>query len=116
MFELDHVAIPTTDIPGTVKFYQENFHAQVLYADATWAFLKIGQGKLALVRPEQHPPHIALRVGLPALQRAAQRAQKPLDIHRDGTQGRYLNGPAGNTVELICYPPGNTLYDTAPKS
>ena len=111
MFEMDHVAVPTKDIPGTVKFYVENFGATVLYADGTWAFLRIGQGKLALVRPEQHPAHVALRVTLPALEAAAHKAGKPIDKHRDGTQGIYLNDPAGNVVELIYYPPGDTHYD-----
>ncbi len=106
--------LSTPNIPATVQFDVDNFNAQILYADDTWAFLRIGQGKLALVRPEQHPPHIALRVDLPALQLAAQRAQKPIDIHRDGTQGIYLNDPAGNTIELIYYPPNNTHYDPTP--
>lgn len=113
MFELDHVAIPTPDIAAGVKFYVEHFHATVLYADATWAFLRIGQGKLALVTPSQHPPHVALRVDLPALQAAAAKAGKPIDKHRDGTQGIYVNDPAGNVVELIYYPTGGTAYDPA---
>ena len=111
MFEMDHVAVPTKDIPGTVKYYVEMFGATVLYADDTWAFLRIGQGKLALVRPEQHPAHVALRVTLPALQAAAGKAGKPIDRHRDGTQGIYLNDPAGNVIELIYYPAGGTHYD-----
>lgn len=111
MFELDHVAIQTRDIPGTIKFYVDTFGAAVLYADKTWAFLRIGQGKLALVTPEQHPPHIALRVDLPSLETAAKNAGKPIDKHRDGTQGIYLNDPHGNVVELIYYPPGNTYYE-----
>ena len=31
--------------------------------------------------------------------------------HRDGTRGIYLHDPFGNAVELICYPPGKTVYD-----
>src|SRR3982750_1142357 len=111
MFEMDHVALPTKDIAGTVKFYVEHFGATVLYADATWAFLRIGQGKLALVTPSQHPPHVALRVDLPALQAAAAKAGKPIDKHRDGTQGIYVNDPAGNVLELIYYPAGGTVYE-----
>ncbi len=110
MFEMDHVAIPASDIPATVRYYVETFGAVVLYQDKTWAFLRIGQGKLALVTPGQHPPHIALRVDLPALEIAAAHAGKPIDKHRDGTQGIYLNDPEGNVVELIYYPPGDTRY------
>jgi catechol 2,3-dioxygenase-like lactoylglutathione lyase family enzyme len=111
MFEMDHVAIATPDVPGTTAYYVENFGAEVLYADNTWAFLRIGQGKLALVRAEQHPPHVALRVDLTTLETAALKAGKPIDVHRDGTQGIYVNDPAGNVVELIHYPMGGTVYD-----
>ena len=110
MFELDHVAIQTKDIAVTAKFYVDTFGAEVLYADTTWAFLRIGQGKLALVSPQQHPPHVALRVDLPALETAAANAGKKIDLHRDGTRGIYLDDPAGNVVELIYYPPGETVY------
>ncbi len=111
MFEMDHVAVPCPDIAGGVAFYVENFGAQVLYQDATWAFLKVGQGKLALVTPSQHPPHVALRVDEAQLEKAAQKAGKPVDSHRDGTKGIYIEDLSGNVVELICYPPGETLYE-----
>lgn len=104
MFELDHIALPTPDIPAAVAYYVHNFQAQVLYADDSWAFLRLGQGKLALVKPEQHPGHVALRVDLPTLQGFAAQLGTPIDQHRDGTQGLYLKDPSGNTVELICYP------------
>lgn len=104
MFEMDHVAIPTRDIAGSVRFYVETFGAEVLYEDATWAFLRLGQGKLALVTPEQHPPHVALRVNESELQAAATRAGKPIDRHRDGTIGIYIEDGQGNVIELICYP------------
>ena len=111
MFEMDHVAIPCPDIAAGVAFYTQTFGAQVLYQDATWAFLKIGQGKLALVTPTQHPPHIALRVDEKTLENAAQNAGKTIDSHRDGTKGIYISDVAGNSIELICYPPGETLYE-----
>ncbi len=113
MFELDHVAIPSPDIAVSVRFYVENFGAQVLYQDDSWAFLKLGQGKLALVTPAQHPPHLALRVDEKTLESAAARAHTTIDHHRDGTTGFYLDDPAGNSVELICYPPGETVYEKA---
>ncbi|HEX9997726.1 MAG TPA: VOC family protein [Abditibacterium sp.] len=111
MFEMDHVAVPCPDITGGVAFYRENFGAVVLYQDETWAFLKIGQGKLALVTPSQHPPHVALRVDEKTLENAAKRAGKPVDSHRDGTKGIYIDDPNGNAIELICYPPGETVYE-----
>lgn len=111
MFEMDHVAVQTGDVASSVRFYVEKFGAQVLYEDATWAFLKVGQGKLALVTPSQHPPHVALRVDEATLEAAAQREGVPIDSHRDGTRGIYVQDDAGNVVELICYPPGETAYD-----
>jgi catechol 2,3-dioxygenase-like lactoylglutathione lyase family enzyme len=111
MFEMDHVAVPTEDIAGSVRFYVENFGAEILYQDATWAFLRLGKGKLALVTPSQHPPHVALRVNEEQLEIAAARAGKPIDAHRDGTKGIYVNDPGGNAIELICYPQGGTVYE-----
>ena len=111
MFELDHVAIQTDDVPASVEYYVQNFAAEILYADATWAFLKVGQGKLALVTPSQHPAHIALRVDESTLNAEAARAGKPIDRHRDGATGIYVNDPNGNVIELICYPDGETVYE-----
>ncbi len=113
MFEMDHVAIQTRDIAGSVAYYVENFGAHVLYQDTTWAFLRVGQGKLALVSPEQHPPHVALRVDEATLERMATSVGKPIDRHRDGTTGIYVDDPQGNVIELICYPPGETVYESA---
>ncbi len=109
--ELDHVAVPSRDIAVSVKWYVENLGASVLYQDSTWAFLRLGQGKLALVTPSQHPPHTAVRIGEEALAQAAATAGKPVDLHRDGTKGIYISDPDGNQVELICYPPGETVYE-----
>ena len=111
MFEMDHVAIPCPDIANGVTYYVKNFGAQVLYQDDTWAFLRLGQGKLALVTPSQHPPHVALRVDEETLKAAAQKVGKTVDKHRDGTQGIYVDDPHGNVVELICYPDGETVYE-----
>ncbi len=111
MFEMDHVAVQSADIARDVEFYVAQFGAEILYQDATWAFLRVGQGKLALVTPAQHPPHVALRVDEASLQHAAQNAGKKIDRHRDGTAGIYVDDPNGNVIELICYPPGETVYE-----
>lgn len=108
--ELDHVAIPSYDIKASVAWYVREFGAEVLYQDDTWAFLKMGRGKLALVTPSQHPPHTAVRVDEAFLSQAAQAVGKPIDRHRDGTMGIYIDDPDGNQVELICYPEGETVY------
>lgn len=110
MFEMDHVAVVSHDITRDVAWYVAQFGAEILYQDTTWAFLKMGQGKLALVTPTQHPPHVALRVDEATLEGAAARANKPIDVHRDGTKGIYIDDESGNAIELICYPPGETVY------
>ena len=109
--ELDHVAVPSADIAASVRWYVETLGASVLYQDGTWAFLKLGQGKLALVTPSQHPPHTAVRVSEAELAQAAAEVGKAVDMHRDGTKGIYVSDPDGNQVELICYPPGETVYE-----
>src|SRR3989337_2907890 len=107
----DHVAIPSNDISASVDWYCRRFGAEVLYQDATWAFLNLGGGKFALVSPQQHPPHVAVNVTEEELAKAAGEAGVPIDSHRDGTKGIYIHDPFGNAVELICYPPGQTVYD-----
>jgi catechol 2,3-dioxygenase-like lactoylglutathione lyase family enzyme len=107
----DHVAVPSNDIDASVQWYRKAFGAAVLYQDKTWAFLNVGGQKLALVTPTQHPPHVAIRVDEQQLAAAAQEAGIKIDTHRDGTTGIYLHDPFGNAVELICYPPGGTVYE-----
>ena len=106
----DHVAIPSKDIPKSVEWYRTRFNAKVLYEDSTWAFLQMGGTKLALVTPMQHPPHIALSLTDEALRDAAALANVAIDTHRDGSRGIYVYDPDGNAVELINYPPGQTVY------
>jgi catechol 2,3-dioxygenase-like lactoylglutathione lyase family enzyme len=108
----DHVAVPSNDIAASVEWYRAKFGATVLYQDKTWAFLNLGGQKLALVTPSQHPPHVAVKVDEQQLTAAAQSAGVSIDKHRDGTTGIYIHDPFGNAVELICYPAGETVYET----
>jgi len=107
---LDHVAVCSTDIDQSVKWYVQRFAATVLYQDKSWAFLQVGGNKLALVSPNQHPPHIAFSVTEQQLDEASAAFCIAIDKHRDGTRGIYLKDPSGNSIELICYPPGQTVY------
>ena len=108
---IDHVAVPSNDIARSVDYYKTEFGGEVLYQDETWAFLKMGDVKLALVTPSQHPPHVALRVDADELKRRHEATGATLDEHRDGTKGLYLKDPDGNAIELICYPKGKTPYE-----
>ena len=91
---IEHVAISVRDVAQAVAWYTANFRCAVTYQDATWAMLKFDNLELALVIPEQHPPHIAFtspdaaRFGV-------------LRTHRDGTRSTYVNDPDGNSVEIM---------------
>lgn len=105
--KFDHVAVPSTDIARSVDWYVRRFAAQVLYQDKTWAMLRVGGTKLAIVTPTQHPPHVAVELTAEELAEASEAAGVPIDTHRDGSRGIYVHDPFGNAVELIHYPPGS---------
>ena len=91
---IEHVAIAVADVPSAVAWYTANFRCTVAYQDATWALLDFDNLKLALVIPEQHPPHVAF---------ASPKAEEfgELTTHRDGTRSTYVRDPAGNSVEIM---------------
>jgi catechol 2,3-dioxygenase-like lactoylglutathione lyase family enzyme len=89
-----HVAIAVADIAAAVTWYTSTFRCTVAYQDASWALLDFDNLQLALVIPEQHPPHIAF--GSPDAERFG-----TLTTHRDGTRSIYVKDPAGNSVEIM---------------
>ena len=91
---LHHVAISVNDIAQAVDWYTKTFQCKVSYQDATWAMLEFANLKLALVLPEQHPPHLAF---------VHPEAEKfgTLKAHRDGTRSVYVRDPAGNSIEIL---------------
>jgi catechol 2,3-dioxygenase-like lactoylglutathione lyase family enzyme len=91
---IDHVAISVPDIASAVSWYTANFRCTVAYQDPTWALLAFDNVRLALVAPEQHPPHIAFVSPSAA-------TFGPLTTHRDGTRSIYVKDPAGNSVEIM---------------
>jgi catechol 2,3-dioxygenase-like lactoylglutathione lyase family enzyme len=91
---IDHLAISVRDIDAAIDWYTARFRCTVAYRDATWALLAFDNVKLALVIPEQHPPHLGL-----ASPKAAEFG--PLTTHRDGTRSTYVTDPAGNAVEIM---------------
>src|SRR3954462_14901737 len=102
----DHVALSSIDIGNTVSFYTQHFKdAEILYQDDSWALIRIGSTKIAFVREEQHPPHLAFRVeSLSELERQARELGKATKLHRDGSISFYFDDPTGNAVEMIHYP------------
>jgi catechol 2,3-dioxygenase-like lactoylglutathione lyase family enzyme len=95
--ELDtihHVAVPVRDVDEAVRWYSSRFRCRVAYQDPTWAMLEFGNTRLALVVPDQHPPHLGF-------EHPNAEEFGPLTLHRDRTRSIYLQDPSGNSVEII---------------
>ena len=60
MDKIDHIAIQTKNIDDSVTWFLKKFKCSVIYQDDSWAMLEFENMKLALVLPDQHPPHIAI--------------------------------------------------------
>lgn len=91
---IDHVAVPVREIASAVEWYRATFKCEISYQDETWALLRFANLSLALVIPEQHPPHIGL-VSEDA------HLHGELKLHRDGTRSTYIEDPSGNSVEIL---------------
>ena len=91
---MHHVAISVDDISKAVDWYTKTFRCEIAYQDPTWALLKFANLSMALVIPDQHPPHVAF---------SSPRAEEfgELKPHRDGTRSVYIADPAGNAVEIM---------------
>jgi extradiol dioxygenase family protein len=91
---MHHVAISVDDISKAVDWYTKTFRCEIAYQDPTWALLKFANLSMALVIPDQHPPHVAF---------SSPRAEEfgELKGHRDGTRSVYIADPAGNAVEIM---------------
>jgi catechol 2,3-dioxygenase-like lactoylglutathione lyase family enzyme len=105
-YRFDHVAQQVPDIAEAVAWYQGLLPgAQVLYQDESWAFMEANGVKLAFVKRDQHPQHIAWRVDAVELERLAAEYGKEIAVHRDKTRSFYLEAPGGQWVEIICWEP-----------
>ena len=91
---IHHVAISVPDLAAALAWYTSRFRCSIAYEDSTWALLDFENVQLALVIPEQHPPHIALTS-------PEAETYGPLSTHRDGTRSTYVRDPAGNSVEIM---------------
>lgn len=91
---LHHVAIQVDDIVRAVDWYLARFNTRVDYQDESWALLGFENISLALVRPDQHPAHIAVT------HRQAETFGR-LTRHRDGTESVYIQDSEGNSVEIM---------------
>lgn len=91
---LHHIAISVPNIAEAVDWYTSTFRCEIAYQDETWAFLKFANLHLALVIPDQHPPHIAFVTPAAA-------SYGELKTHRDGTRSLYISDTGGNAIELM---------------
>ncbi len=102
--QFDHVAQQVPDIAEAVAWYMTLLpQAKVLYQDTSWAFVDAGGTKLAFVREDQHPNHLAWRVSEAQLEQMAARYQKTIALHRDKTRSFYLEAPGGQAIEIISF-------------
>jgi hypothetical protein len=103
---VDHWAVKCADLSAAVEAYKRlGFTVETVYED--WAMMRDARGfGIALLPPaSKHPPHIGLRVEtMEELEAAAERENRPIKPHRDGTSSFYTKGIDGNIVELIFYP------------
>jgi catechol 2,3-dioxygenase-like lactoylglutathione lyase family enzyme len=103
-FLFDHVARVVPDIAEAVRFVTDLIpESKVLYQDTSWAFVDAAGTKLAFVLRDQHPDHLAWRVGADELEQLAAKHGKEIRSHRDGTRSFYVEGPAGIAVEIITF-------------
>ena len=97
MDSIHHVAVTVENIERAIAWYKARFTFEVTWQDESWALLAFDNIALALVRPQQHPPHVAF-------------ITKELDTfgapvrHRDGTASVYIEDSEGNTVEMLSVP------------
>ena len=91
---IHHVAIVVDDVDRAIRWYQSNLQTSLVYADDSWAMLAFENISLALVKAEQHPPHLAVEY-----EQADQYG--PLKRHRDGTESIYIKDSEGNSIELL---------------
>jgi len=94
MDKIHHIAIQVPDISKGVDWYVKNFETKIIYQDESWAFLEFQNINLALVLPDQHPPHIAF-------EKDNAEIYGELTPHRDGTASTYITDPFGNKVEIL---------------
>jgi len=98
--KLDHIAINVYSIFNGVSYYKDTYNAEVIYEDSSWAMLKIGDTKIALVLEGQHKPHIALECfSFDDFPDGCE-----INMHRDGSFYTYISDPYGNIIEKIYYP------------
>jgi len=94
MEAIHHIAIQVSDINAALAWYGEKFAFEITHADSSWALLQFENLSIALVLPEQHPPHFAI-------ERDDAASYGELTPHRDGTASVYVRDPWDNVIEIM---------------
>lgn len=101
-YHFDHIAQQVPDIAEAVAWYVRTLPGvKVLHQDASWAFIEANGTKLAFVKSDQHPNHLAWRVDSVELERLAAELGKEIKAHRDHSRSFYLEAPGGQAIEII---------------
>ena len=102
----DHAAQQVPDIGAAIAWWRDTVPGvEVLHQDPTWGLIEAGGVKLAFVLSDEHPGHLAWRVDEAELERLAAASGHAIAGHRDGTRSFYVEGPGGQAIEIIAYPP-----------
>jgi len=102
----DHIAltVPTEAMmKNNVKWYCDQYDAEILYQDNTWSLLSVGGVKIAFVLPSQHPPHVAFEID-DMHRNSLIDAGHTFHTHRDGSESCYLKDLCGNNLEFLFWP------------
>jgi catechol 2,3-dioxygenase-like lactoylglutathione lyase family enzyme len=92
--QIQHVALVVSDIDDAIEWYKTKFNLEISYSDKSWALLQFSNILMALVLPDQHPPHIAIELDNPVSFGA-------LTERRDGASSTYIKDPWGNSIEIM---------------
>ena len=91
---LHHIALPVTDIPNAVDWYERNFNIRRVYEDESLALLSFENVCLALVLPDQHRAHFAV-------EREDTEAMGAPATHRDRSASVRAEDSRGNMIESL---------------
>jgi len=93
-------------IPKDIDSYRKLFsEIGILYQDESWALIKAGGVKIALVTHGQHPSHLAFRVkSRESLEQMAKELNSTVKVHRDRSESFYTTDSSGNAIEVVFYP------------
>ncbi len=103
--QFDHVAQQVPDIAAAIEWQRRTIpDTTVIHQDPTWGLVESAGVRMAFVLADQHPSHLAFRVGADELERLAAAHDAPHATHRDATRSIYLVGPGSLQTEIIHYP------------